>query len=266
MQQYEFDYAKLIEEIMQHGTNKETRNGLTRSVFGRSIVVRDLDKYFPIIQGRKMYPQGVLGELAAMLRKPKCKEDFEKWGCNYWEKWCKEDGTINVDYGNYWFEHGQIDRLKDSLANNPNDRRMIISGWNPANLDDLDLPCCHYSYQFYVADGKLSMIWTQRSVDMMIGLPSDFILGAAWLIAVANEFDLVPHEIKFDLGDCHIYSEHVDKAVEYTSRVQKYGVGMHPVPYINLADTGKDFCLFEPSDIDLDVHASFPPIKFELKA
>jgi len=215
-----------------------------------------------------MYPNGVLGELAAMLRKPTCIQDFEDWGCNYWKLWGNEDGSIAVDYGNAWFDFegfDQVAALKDSLRNNPNDRRMIISGWRPHKLTELNLPCCHYSYQFYVANGKLDMIWTQRSVDMMVGLPSDIIFGAAWLIAIANEFDLVPGKIKFDLGDCHVYEEHTDQAYHYVQRVETHPHMSAPT-YNHKAEVGKDFCLFEPTDIEIHPHATCATLNFKLKA
>ena len=268
MQQFEVDYADLIQNIIINGVPKNTRNGLTKSVFGMSIVIDDLDIIFPIIQGRKMFPKGVLGELAAILRKPKCAQDFRDWGCNYWDLWCNTDGSINVDYGNAWFDFegfDQIAQLKQSLANNPDDRRMIISGWRPNRLQELNLPCCHYSYQFYVRKGILDMIWTQRSVDMMVGLPSDFIFAAAWLISIANEFNLTPGRIKFDLGDCHIYDEHTKGAYEYVHRVYTRTMKRAPT-YEVTAQRGKDFCLFKPTDILLNEYDACPEIKFELKA
>lgn len=268
MQVFEIDYANMIKKIMGEGVVKTTRNGDTKSLFGMSLEVDNLDKLFPLLQGRKMYPKGVFGELAAMLRCPKHIKDFEKWGCNYWAKWAKPDGSINVDYGNAWHANGQIERLKESLRNNPNDRRMIINGWRPENLDTLDLPCCHYSHQFYVANGTISMVWTQRSVDMMIGLPSDIIFGAAWLIAIANEFGFIPGKVKFDLGDCHVYSEHFSGAYEYLYRVldSNYTMQRTPAYFLSNKNRGKDFCEFEPSDITLNIFDTLGPINFELKA
>lgn len=260
-------YADMIHEILLDGVMKETRNGNTISVFGRSLVVDNVASAFPIIQGRKMYPQGVLGELAAMLRGPKCLADFEKWGCKYWAKWAKPDGSINIDYGNVWHNFNgvnQIDILKANLAMDPNNRRMIISGWKPDGMDQLDLPCCHYSYQFYVANNTISMVWTQRSVDMMIGLPSDIIFAAAWLIAIAYEFGMEVGTIKLDFGDCHIYEEHIENAKNYVRIVQGDNY-MEPIGY-TFAELGQDFCEFEPKNLELDNYVSFPPINFELKA
>jgi thymidylate synthase len=266
MQQFEQDYAELIAEVLVNGEDRDTRNGETRSVFGKSLIVQVGPNKFPLLQGRKMHYKGVLGELAALLRRPKCVKDFTKWGCNYWDKWADKDGMLILDYGNAWFDfngYDQIAALKDALANNPTDRRMIINSWRPDRLSDLSLPCCHYSYQFYVeAGGTLNMIWTQRSVDMMIGLPSDIVLGATMLIIVAKEFGYTPGFVKFDLGDCHIYKEHMEGAVQYVSRIDKL---CPPVYYEYEPPSPADFCKFEPGDLIIKQYDPEASIKFLLK-
>ena len=267
MQQFEKDYAKLIEKILREGEVRKTRNGETTSIFGNMLTVpMNGDMSFPVLQGRKMFPKGVFGELAAILRKPTCVADFERFGCNYWGLWAKEDGSINVDYGNAWHAGDQIEKLKTALKYNNTDRRMIISGWRPDRLDDLDLPCCHLLYQFYVRDGKyLDMMWYQRSVDTMIGLPSDIIFAATWLIAIANEFDYQPGEIKMSLGDCHVYAEHYEAANIYTDIV-RCSLLQEPPTYKWNAPIGTDFCKFEPRDIIIDNYFSHSKIGMELKA
>jgi thymidylate synthase len=267
MQNFEHDFVELLVKIMLQGEVRQTRNGETKSIFGEKLVVPlNGDNTFPILQGRLMHPRGVFGELAAMLRKPTRLADFERWGCNYWKMWAKEDGSISVDYGNAWHADGQIERLKDSLANNPTDRRMIINGWRPHKLDELDLPCCHLLYQFYVREDKyIDMIWYQRSVDTMIGLPSDIIFAAAWLISIAKEFNYTPGVITMMLGDCHIYAEHYRATEEYIHRVTATPFSRPPT-YIHNPKVGTDFCTFEPDDIILSVYPSHPKLKLELKA
>ena len=103
MQQFERDYVQLVASTLENGEIRETRNGMTESVFGRSITV-PVGNVFPLIQGRKMYPNGILGEYAALLRRPSCVEDFTKWGCNYWDLWADDNGKLIVDYGNSWFD------------------------------------------------------------------------------------------------------------------------------------------------------------------
>lgn len=267
MQQFEKDYAKLIEKIINEGEVRKTRNGETTSIFGAMLTVpMNGDMSFPILQGRKMFPKGVFGELAAILRGPKSLKDFEDFGCNYWKQWAKKDGSINVDYGNAWHADGQIEKLKTALKYNNTDRRMIISGWRPDRLDDLDLPCCHLLYQFYVREGKyLDMIWYQRSVDTMIGLPSDIIFAATWLIAIANEFAYTPGEIKMSLGDCHIYAEHYLAAKVYANTVKR-SMLQQPPTYRWIAPIGMDFCLFAPTAIIIENYTHHNKMDLELKA
>lgn len=269
MQKFEQDYMELIKDILANGSYRGTRNAVTKSVFGRQLKIDMSTNNFPILQGRKMFHRGVFGELAALLRRPTHIDDFTKWGCNYWGLWANDDGSINVDYGNTWFDFNgvnQIAQLKDKLVNNPTDRRMIITGWKPDGMDELSLPCCHCLYQFYVStDGKLSMLWYQRSVDTMIGLPSDILLAAAWLIAIANEFDLGLGEITMSLGDCHIYDTHVQGAYEYISREERL-MTMPAPKYIHNVAKGKDFCEFEPDDISITNYYPLSKIDLELFA
>lgn len=266
MLNYERQYMDLVNKIMEQGVDKNGRNGLTRSIFGEQLKV-DLADGFPILNGRKIFYTGVLGELAAMLRKPQSKADFEAWGCNYWEKWCDADGAIRVDYGNSWFDFNGVDQvaeLKEKLRHNPNDRRMLISSWNPGNVADLNLPCCHYAYQFYVDDDNgIHMIWIQRSVDTMIGLPSDVVFAAAWLVAIANEFGFTPRTITFQLGDTHIYGSHFPQVAQY--RKQYVTSRNHGnVGFTYEAEPGADFCTFEPHNLLLLGYDPQPAIKMEL--
>jgi thymidylate synthase len=263
---FEANYMKLIKKIVNEGEDREGRNGGTRALFGEMIDLGDVFTEFPIIQGRKIFYKGVLGELAAMLNKPKHIDDFVKQGCNYWGDWAKEDGSINIDYGNSWYDFNGVDQvaaLKDKLLNNPTDRRMIISGWNPGNLEDLDLPCCHMMYQFYVSKGNtLNMLWSQRSVDTMIGLPSDAVFAAAWLIILANEVGMKPGNIKMSLGDTHIYKEHLDKVSTYLEQTRS-------VPAFNprwelFMDKGAPMESFKANMIQLTSYKKGPAISFEL--
>ena len=264
MELFEYDYSALVQRILDDGELRETRNQSTKSLFGESLSF-DLRDGFPLISGRKMFPKGVLGELAALLRKPKCVEDFTKWGCNYWGQWADENGQLELDYGNAWFDFNGFDQiadLKHKLANNPADRRMIINAWRPDRLSDLSLPCCHYSYQFHVStDRVLSMVWTQRSVDVMVGLPSDFILAAAWLIAVASEFNLTAGKIKMDFGDTHIYTDHIDGAKQYLKQCDDVHVAKVHWGY---ATDGEDFCEFKPDTLIIGEYSPQPSIQFKL--
>jgi len=267
---FETEYAKQVERIINNGVHKEGRNGGTRSIFGISLEIDMSTGHMPIIQGRKSHYKGVLGEFAALLRRPHSVADFEAWGCNYWKKWADENGDLVLDYGNAWFNYNGVDQiaeLKKSLRDNPNDRRMIVNAWRPDRLKDLSLPCCHYSYQFNVENNKLNMIWTQRSADMMIGVPADMILAAVWLITLANEFGFELGRIKMDLGDCHVYDEHLDNAIIYLERVLggDYKTGWSYPSYKLLSPKRMDFCRFAPDDLHVQPYDTLGHLEFELK-
>lgn len=272
--QYESDYCRLIKDIIVHGEVKPGRNGNTISTFGKTLIVYDIARDFPLLFGRKQYPMGVLGEFAAFIRGPKHIRDFEFFGCNYWKKWAKEDGSINVDYGNAWIDYNGINQLSNTINNlivDPYSRRHIIDGWRPDRIDTLDLPSCHFLYQWNVTFNKeLEMIWYQRSVDTMIGLPSDVILAAIFNILMAQAACLKPGKITFMLGDCHIYEEHLPNAKLYLDRARE--VPLVKVPYRIARDGNllthmheRDY-LFRPSDVELEQYEPREPINFLLKA
>ena len=267
---FEHSYAQLVSRVLQHGELRHTRNGNTLSTFNAQVVIDDLQFHqFPILRGRQMFYKGVLGELAAMLRRHTCNGDFMEQGCRYWSKFADDDGSLRVDYGNAWFNFNgvnQIAELKRMLREDPTNRRMIISGWNPANLNKLSLPCCHLLYQFYVTNtNELHMKWYQRSVDVMIGLPSDAIFAAAWLLAICREFGFRPGSIVMDFCDVHIYEEHFEGAQQYIGQWHEVGQYLPPAAYVYTAPAGTDFCTFTQQDIEVINYKSCPIINFELK-
>lgn len=270
VQMFERAYAHLVLKILNDGEVRKTRNGETRALFGQHFKVDMSDSdCFPLLTGRKMYYKGVLGELAAFLRGPKHLKDFEQFGCNYWKNWANDDGSLRIDYGNAWFDYNgynQFQTLIDTLKTNPMDRRLLISSWRPDRLNSLSLPCCHHTYQWYVRDGKyLDMLWMQRSVDTMIGLPSDIILAAAMNILIANEVGLEPGELTFSLGDTHIYAEHYEQARTYAFEVLSTAIP-RPPKYNLLVLPGGATTDFVPEELEVIDYNPLAPIKFELKA
>ena len=265
MKYFELSYNNLIEDILVNGEIVQGRNGRTKKIFAQVLQIDMTNEdQFPLLHTRKIFHKGVLGELAALVRSPKTIADFERWGCNYWKQWGKPDGTIEVDYGNAWFEDGQFDHLIHSLRLNPHDRRLIISGWRPNRLKELDLPCCHLLYQWFVREEKyLDMIWYQRSVDTMIGLPSDIVLAAAMNILIANQSGLKPGQLTMILGDTHIYEEHWEGAEEF---LQAFKLDRTYPTYELACPPGMDIRMFEPSMIQIENYTPSTIMKFELKS
>lgn len=265
MRHFELQYQDLVRDILTNGELRETRNSIVKSIFGASITL-DLTQSFPILNGRKVFYEGVLGEFCAMLRGPKNILDFKKFKCNYWDLWAKENGDLNLDYGNLWKDFSginQIENVINSIKNNPTDRRMIVSGWDPSHIPSLSLPCCHYAYQWYVRDidgvKKLDMLWHQRSTDVMIGLPSDMVFAAIWLIAMASYTDIKPGRIIMTLGDSHIYEEHFSGAYKYLDIVKC----LRPTEWE--FNKPKDFFEILPEDFKLLNYNPKEVIKFKLK-
>jgi len=267
--EWELAYAKLAEKVLQQGEIRKGRNGITKALFGTALQIDMTDsKLFPILTGRKMYYKGVFGEFAAMVRKPKHVDDFKEWGCNYWGDWSDEEGNLNVDYGNAWLDYNgvnQLELLVDKLKHNPTDRRLLITSWRPDRLDSLSLPCCHHTYQWFVREGQyLDMLWMQRSVDTMIGLPSDIILAAVWNIMLANEVGLKPGKLTFSMGDTHIYEEHWEKAEEYINHVITWK-NSPPPKYELIAPPGRKTIHFVPEHIGITSYDPMDAISFLLK-
>lgn len=266
---FEANYRELVYHVFHYGEERETRNGKTKSMFAKAIVFTDLQMgAFPVLTGRKYNIAGVLGEFAAFIRGPKRVEDFKKFGCNYWDMWAKTDGSINVDYGNEWIDSNgvnQIEQVIHSLKTDPHGRRHLITGWQPSHLAELDLPCCHYAYQWYVrtaANGKkyLDMLWHQRSADLMLGVPADAILAALWTVLLAKETGYLPGVVTMTLGDVHIYDSHMAGAHQYLARTSALGFIL---PTYELSSKAT-LLGFTPDMFALTNYHYAPPISFEL--
>jgi len=270
MEQFEKDYVDIIANVLSNGKLSQGRNAVTKSLFGKTLEVPVGDTYFPMITGRQMYPSGVLGELAAFFKGPKTVAAFEAQGCNYWRQWGDDKGNITVDYGNAWTDFNGVNQLQDvidSLKADPHSRRHLINAWRADRIGELSLPCCHYAYQFYVtANGELDMIWIQRSVDLLIGLPSDIILAAAMIIVVAELTDLKPGKAIMQLGDCHVYEQHAFSAIKYIKRVSETPCDNTSQPRYALIkeDLIEGYAGFTKDTIVLGSHVSLAPIKFKL--
>lgn len=256
---FEKDYKELIKDVLLNGEHRATRNATTLATCFKTLTIDTLERgLFPLITGRKMYPKGIIGEFAAFMHGPTHIDDFVSRGCNYWNKWANEDGSLKVDYGNAWLNWNGINQLEEvvnTLKTNPTDRRMLVTGWDPHMLEELSLPCCHLLYQFMVINGKVNIIWYQRSADVMIGIPSDIVLAALLLIYVANEANMQPGKIHMVFGDAHIYTSHIDDALVYLDR---------PIYKFPTYKFDGNLWDFEPHNFKIENYKSEEPIKFEL--
>ena len=201
----DWTYKRFCGNVLSDMEIKQTRNGTTYSSFGKSLSF-DLEQTgFPLISLRKIYPKGIIGEFKGFLNDAKTVAEFKEYGCNYWDLWGDKDGNLVLDYP----PREQLTKVIKSIKEDPNGRRHLIDLWNHENLDKLSLPCCHYAYQFYVRGNKyLDLVWTQRSIDIAIGLPSDFVLSALYLAEIGNATGYTPGRVTMNFGDAHIYEDH----------------------------------------------------------
>ncbi len=237
-------YLDALDHIMKNGMEKKTRNGITKSVF--AIQMRfDLSKGFPAVTTKKLAFKSVLSELlwfiegssnerrlAEILHGTRDPEKKTIWTANvqadYWLErgYAKFDGDLGRIYGvqwRYWKNQfgEEIDQLKEvveRIKTDPNDRRLIVSAWNPGELKYMALPPCHRDFQFYVADGKISLHMNQRSCDMFLGVPFNIASYSILLMMVAQETGYEPGEAVFTFNDAHIYAEHYSAVKEQLKR------------------------------------------------
>lgn len=226
-------YLNLLDDILTHGVQKGDRTGTgTLSVFGR-MYRHDLSTGFPLLTTKKLHIRSILHELLWFLRGDTNIRYLKENGVTIWDEWATPEGELGPVYGAQWRNWAgpegqvidQVALLIEGLRKKPNSRRHIINAWNVAYLPDesrlpevnaaegkMALPPCHVMYQFYVADGKLSCMLTQRSADAFLGLPFNAASLSFLTHMVAQQCDLEPGEIVHSLGDLHLYSNHLEQA------------------------------------------------------
>ena len=267
MSNWENDYLNLVTQVIATGFQSKSRAGPTYALPGESIKI-PLDKGFPMLTTRKMYPAGVIGELAAFVRGAEDLATYEKYGCNYWgdnaANWVANEGKpraewqIGKSYGSLWRDFGGIDQLKvlmSSLQYNPDSRRMVVSAWHPAA--EAALPSCHLLFQLHVHNGnELHCTVYMRSVDLCVGLPSDIVLYALLVNLLAKDFGLTAKSLTFFFGNTHVYANHVDLFM----LCQKH---MEPRSYPTLLlAPGCTTLDFVPSDVQILDYQHGPAIKY----
>jgi len=219
------EYRALVANILQSGNKKKDRTGIgTLSKFGYAIH-HDMQLGFPLLHIKKTSFKAAKTELLWILQGRTDLKYLEDNGVKYWradyERSDRLDETLGPVYGFQWRNFNGIDQLYNlswELFNNPDSRRMIVSAWNPADMKDMVLPPCHYGFQCYVNNGKLDLIWTQRSADVILGLPYDIAMYGLLLELLAKGHNLKPGKLIGQLGDCHIYNNHIEQAEEIIYR------------------------------------------------
>lgn len=219
-------YEDLLAQVMAHGAVKADRTGTgTRSVFGHQMRFRMSDG-FPLITTKKVHFRSVAVELLWFLRGDSNISWLHENGVTIWDEWASAEGELGPVYGVQWRswptpDGGHVDQIGEvleTIRTNPDSRRMIVSAWNVADLDRMALPPCHLLFQFYVADGELSVQVYQRSADLFLGVPFNIASYALLLHLVAQQTGLRPGELIWTGGDCHIYDNHVEQVTEQLSR------------------------------------------------
>ncbi|MHA2788435.1 thymidylate synthase [Corynebacterium sp. S7] len=250
-------YEDLLQDILDNGQAKGDRTGTgTRSVFGRQIRY-NLAESFPLLTTKKVFFKGVVGELLWFLRGDSNVKWLQDNNIKIWDEWADEDGELGPVYGVQWRSwptpDGQhIDQIQgalDTLVNNPDSRRNIVSAWNVSELDKMALLPCHLLFQLYVVDGKLSMQVYQRSADMFLGVPFNIASYALLTHMFAQQAGLEVGELIWTGGDCHIYNDHVEQVKEQLSREAR------PYPQLKL---NKAASLFDYSFEDFVVEGYNP--------
>jgi len=256
-------YLDLMRHVREHGTFKSDRTGTgTYSVFGHQMRF-DLGEGFPLVTTKKCHLKSIIHELLWFLKGSTNIAYLKENGVSIWDEWADENGDLGPVYGYQWRSWpapdgrhiDQIANLMDMLKRNPDSRRLIVSAWNPALIDEMALPPCHALFQFYVADGKLSCQLYQRSADIFLGVPFNIASYALLTLMVAQVAGLQPGDFIWTGGDCHLYANHLEQADLQLSREPL------PLPTMKLNPEVKDLFDFRFEDFELVGYESHPHIK-----
>ena len=267
------EYRGLLSSILHGGIPKEDRTGTgTRSVFGRSIR-HNMALGFPILTSKKISFNAARTELLWILNGRTDLKYLEDNSVKYWrpdyERSGRTDETLGPVYGKQWRDFEGVDQLKNlvySIKNDPNSRRIMVSAWAPHEMNDMALPPCHYAFQVYVNNGVIDLMWMQRSADVFLGLPYDITMYGLLLEMLAKGAGLKAGQLIGQLGDCHLYNNHIDQAKEYLRRREKRLPKLDIDSGIKLIEFENSTELFIPSknNIKLKGYDPLPAIKADL--
>ena len=213
-------YQDLLKRILNEGVEKGDRTGTgTISVFGNQMRF-NLQEGFPLLTTKKLHLKSIIYELLWFLRGDTNAKWLQERGVRIWNEWADENGDLGHIYGYQWrswpdYNGGHVDQISEvieQIKNNPNSRRLIVSAWNVADIDNMNLPPCHILFQFYVANGKLSCQLYQRSADTFLGVPFNIASFALLTMMVAQVCELEPGDFVYTTGDTHLYLDHIEQA------------------------------------------------------
>ena len=257
-------YLDLLERILKEGVDKGDRTGTgTKSIFGHQMRF-NLEEGFPLLTTKKVHLKSIIYELLWFLQGNTNAKWLQERGVRIWNEWADpETGDLGHIYGYQWrswpdYNGGFIDQIQqavDTIKNDPNCRRIIVSAWNVADLDNMNLPPCHAFFQFYVANGKLSLQLYQRSADTFLGVPFNIASYALLCMMMAQVCGLKPGEFIHTTGDTHIYTNHMEQIHEQLSREPR------PLPRMILNPEVKNIFDFKYEDFTLVDYDPWPAIK-----
>lgn len=255
-------YLSLLNRILTEGATKTDRTGTgTKSVFGNQMRF-DLSEGFPLLTTKKLHLKSIIYELLWFLRGDTNVRFLQEHGVRIWNEWADENGDLGPVYGHQWrswpdYNGGTIDQIQnvlDLIRNHPDSRRMIVSAWNPAEVEQMALPPCHCLFQFYVADGRLSLQLYQRSADTFLGVPFNIASYALLLQMMAQVTGLEPGEFIHTTGDTHLYLNHLDQARLQLTRTPRQ------LPRMKLNPDVKNLFDFHYDDFELEGYDPWPHI------
>ena len=256
-------YHDLLQHILDKGVKKEDRTGTgTISVFGYQMRF-DLNEGFPCLTTKKVHMRSIIHELLWFLKGETNIQYLKENNVSIWDEWADENGNLGPVYGSQWrswpcADGRQIDQITNiisQLKTNPDSRRIIVSAWNVAEIENMALPPCHAFFQFYVADGKLSCQLYQRSADTFLGVPFNIASYALLTLMVAQVCNLKPGDFIHTLGDAHLYSNHIEQANLQLTR------DFRPLPKMKINPEVKDIFAFKYEDFELENYDPHPHIK-----
>ena len=259
-------YLSLLNRILTEGHQKGDRTGTgTLSVFGHQMRY-DLQDGFPLLTTKKLHLKSIIYELLWFLRGDTNVRWLQDHGVRIWNEWADENGDLGPVYGHQWrswpdYRGGTIDQIaqvEEMIKRNPNSRRMLVTAWNPAEVEDMALPPCHCLFQFYVADGRLSLQLYQRSADTFLGVPFNIASYALLLQMMAQVTGLQPGEFVHTTGDTHLYLNHVEQARLQLSRTPR------PLPTMRINPDVKSIFDFRYEDFELENYDPWPHIAAEV--